>query len=194
MDVWCNEDGVRNEHIRGTTRVTETSEVTEKRLKWYGQIMRREEEHVVGSVRGGNTREKERQTEHRMERRVRERREKINNFAGEQKAVGGDILNELCYLVFNLVECCFFRCFFCCFFWCETRLHVATEPRDEARLNGDDAEDGGEGLERPGGGAQAPVPAGVEVREHRVRLCQRAEHDEDVEQLVTVEEVVAPTG
>ena len=103
-------------------------------------------------------------------------------------------MNELCYLVFNRVECCFFQCFFCCFFWCETRLHVATEPRDEARLNGDDAEDGGEGLERPGGGAQAPVPAGVEVREHRIRLCQRAEHDEDVEQLVTVEEVVAPTG
>ena len=63
MDVRRNEDRVGNEHIRGTTRVMEASEkVTEKRLKWYGQIIRREED-VVRSVRGGNTREKERQTE-----------------------------------------------------------------------------------------------------------------------------------
>ena len=38
-------DRVRNEHIRGTTRVTEASKKdTAKRLKWYGRVLRNEEE------------------------------------------------------------------------------------------------------------------------------------------------------
>ena len=41
-------DKIRNERIRGTTKVGEiTKNVQERRLKWYGQVMRREE-HYVG--------------------------------------------------------------------------------------------------------------------------------------------------
>ena len=41
-------DKIRNEHIRGTTRVVQGSnKITEKRLKWYGHVMRMKEEHIV---------------------------------------------------------------------------------------------------------------------------------------------------
>ena len=41
-------DKIRNERIRGTTKVGEiTKKVEERRLKWYGHVMRREE-HYVG--------------------------------------------------------------------------------------------------------------------------------------------------
>ena len=41
-------DKIRNERIRGTTKVREiTKKVQERRLKWYGHVMRREE-HYVG--------------------------------------------------------------------------------------------------------------------------------------------------
>ena len=41
-------DNIRNERIRGTTKVGEiTKKVHERRLKWYGRVMRREE-HYVG--------------------------------------------------------------------------------------------------------------------------------------------------
>ena len=41
-------DNVRNEHIRGTTRVVQASKkITEKRLKWYGHVRRMKEEHIV---------------------------------------------------------------------------------------------------------------------------------------------------
>ena len=41
-------DNIRNEHIRGTTRVVHTSKkITEKRLKWYGHVRRMKEEHIV---------------------------------------------------------------------------------------------------------------------------------------------------
>ena len=37
-------DKIRNERIRGTTKVGEiTKKVQERRLKWYGHVMRREE-------------------------------------------------------------------------------------------------------------------------------------------------------
>ena len=43
-----NLDKIRNERIRGTTKVGEiTKKVQERRLKWYGHVMRREE-HYVG--------------------------------------------------------------------------------------------------------------------------------------------------
>ena len=41
-------DKFRNERIRGTTKVGEiTKKVQERRLKWYGHVMRREE-HYIG--------------------------------------------------------------------------------------------------------------------------------------------------
>ena len=41
------EDRVRNEYIRGTTGVTEASKkAQEARLRWYGHVMRRDEEYV----------------------------------------------------------------------------------------------------------------------------------------------------
>ena len=41
-------DKIRNERIRGTTKLGEiTKKVQERRLKWYGHVMRREE-HYVG--------------------------------------------------------------------------------------------------------------------------------------------------
>ena len=40
-------DRIRNERIRGTTRVGEISKkVQESRLKWYGHVLRREDEYV----------------------------------------------------------------------------------------------------------------------------------------------------
>ena len=40
-------DRIRNERIRGTTKVGEIAKkVQESRLKWYGHILRREDEHV----------------------------------------------------------------------------------------------------------------------------------------------------
>ena len=41
-------DKIRNEHIRGTTRVVQASKkMTEKRLKWYGHVRRMKDEHIV---------------------------------------------------------------------------------------------------------------------------------------------------
>ena len=41
-------DKIRNEHIRGTTRVVQASKkITEKRLKWYGHVRRMKEECLV---------------------------------------------------------------------------------------------------------------------------------------------------
>ena len=40
-------DRIRNEYVRGTTKVTEVSrKVQEGRLRWFGHMMRREEEYV----------------------------------------------------------------------------------------------------------------------------------------------------
>ena len=40
-------DRIRNERIRGTTKLVEISKkVQESRLKWYGHILRREEEYI----------------------------------------------------------------------------------------------------------------------------------------------------
>ena len=43
------QDNIRNERIRGTTKVGEiTKKVQERRSKWYGHVMRREEYYVGG--------------------------------------------------------------------------------------------------------------------------------------------------
>ena len=42
-------DRIRNERIRGTTKVGEISKkVQESRLKWYGHVLRRESDEYVG--------------------------------------------------------------------------------------------------------------------------------------------------
>ena len=44
-------DRIRNERIRGTTKVVEVSKkAQERRLQWYGHVMRREENHVLRRV------------------------------------------------------------------------------------------------------------------------------------------------
>ena len=41
-------DKIRNEHIRGTTRVVQAAKkITEKWLKWYGHVRRMKGEHIV---------------------------------------------------------------------------------------------------------------------------------------------------
>ena len=46
-------DRIRNERIRGTTKVGDISKkVQESRLKWYGQVLRREDECVGKRVMG----------------------------------------------------------------------------------------------------------------------------------------------
>ena len=42
---------IRNEHIRGTTRVAQASKkITERRLNWYGHVMRRDGENIPRKV------------------------------------------------------------------------------------------------------------------------------------------------
>ena len=79
-------DKIRNEHIRGTTRVAQASKkITERRLNWYGHVMRRDGE----SVEGRYTREKEeRTTENKMERRVSTRFEKYWTESGRGDGTG----------------------------------------------------------------------------------------------------------
>ena len=55
MQLWMcgvtRRDKIRNEHIRGTTRVVqECKKITEKRLKWYGHVRRMKEEHIVRRI------------------------------------------------------------------------------------------------------------------------------------------------
>ena len=46
-------DRIRNERIRGTTKVGEISKkVQESRLKWYGHVLRREDEYIGKRVMG----------------------------------------------------------------------------------------------------------------------------------------------
>ena len=49
-------DKIRNEHVRGTTRVTQASKkITERRLIWYGHVMRRDGEHILRKVLRADT-------------------------------------------------------------------------------------------------------------------------------------------
>ena len=44
-------DKIRSEHIRGTTIVAQASKkITERRLNWYGHVMRRDGEHILRKV------------------------------------------------------------------------------------------------------------------------------------------------
>ena len=44
-------DKITNEHIRETTRVVQASKkITERRLNWYGHVMRRDGEHILRKV------------------------------------------------------------------------------------------------------------------------------------------------
>ena len=45
------EDKIRNEHIRGTTRVAQASKkIIDRILNWYGHVMRRDGEHILRKV------------------------------------------------------------------------------------------------------------------------------------------------
>ena len=85
-------DKIRNEHIRGTTRVAQASKkITERRLNWYGHVMRRSiwRTHSEESVESGYTREKEeRMTENKMERHVSTRSEKYWTESGRGDGQG----------------------------------------------------------------------------------------------------------
>ena len=42
---------IRNKHIRGEQRVAQVfNMIAERRLNWYGQVMRRDEEHILSKV------------------------------------------------------------------------------------------------------------------------------------------------
>ena len=87
-------DKIRNEHIRGTTRMAQASKkITMRRLNWYGHVMRRDGEHIYTeeSVEGGYTRQfqkEERTTENKMERRVSTRFEKYWTESGRGDGQG----------------------------------------------------------------------------------------------------------
>ena len=60
-------DIIRNERIRGTTKVGEISKkVQQSRLKWYGYVLRREEVRSRQESDGGAVEKKERKTEAEM--------------------------------------------------------------------------------------------------------------------------------
>ena len=81
-------DNIRNEHIRGSTRVTQASKkITRGRLSWYGHLLRKyDERHADESVENGYTRVNEdRTTENKMERRAIQRDMKSTGLrAGEE--------------------------------------------------------------------------------------------------------------
>ena len=61
-------DKIRNERIRWTTKVGEiTKKVQERRLKWYGHVMRREEHYVGRRVIGNENYRGEGREEHLRE-------------------------------------------------------------------------------------------------------------------------------
>ena len=60
-----HKDKIRNEHIRGTTQVTQASnKITERRMNWYGHVLRRDEEYMprkeLRTIYQGNGREYDR--------------------------------------------------------------------------------------------------------------------------------------
>ena len=68
-------DKIRKEHVRGSVKVTPvTKKVTEKRLKWYKHVKRKEEGHVLRRMLYApvhiTRKEKETETENQVERLV----------------------------------------------------------------------------------------------------------------------------
>ena len=48
MCAVAKKDKIRNEHVRGSVKVAPvTTKITEKRLKWYRHVKRRDEGHVI---------------------------------------------------------------------------------------------------------------------------------------------------
>ena len=66
-------DKITTGHIRGTTRVAEASEkIMERRLNWYGHVMRRDEEHILRKVlRLDIPEKKDRTTKNKMDMPMR---------------------------------------------------------------------------------------------------------------------------
>ena len=60
-------DKIRNEHIRGTTRVAQDSKRSRRQqLNWYGHVMRRKEEHILRKVLRMDIPGKERQDDRKQ--------------------------------------------------------------------------------------------------------------------------------
>ena len=79
-------DRIRNERIRGTTKVGEISKkVQENRLKWYGHVLRREDEYVGKRVMGVEV-----PGERRRERPKRRWLDSIRNDLSERELSGED--------------------------------------------------------------------------------------------------------
>ena len=65
-------DKIRNEHIRGTTRVAQASKkITERRLNWYGHVMRRDGEHILRKVLRGDIPGKGREDDRKQDGKTR---------------------------------------------------------------------------------------------------------------------------
>ena len=74
-------DKIRNEKIRGSTKVGEVSKVQERRMRWYRHVMRRAEEYAGKSVMVGLR-------ERRSERRnCQERRCTIELHGGDYRPI-----------------------------------------------------------------------------------------------------------
>ena len=79
-------DRIRNERIRGTTKVGEISQtVQESRLRWYGHVLRREDEYVGKRVMGT-----EMPGKRRRERPKRRWLDSIRNDLSERELSGED--------------------------------------------------------------------------------------------------------
>ena len=96
-------DRIRNERIRGTTKVGEISKkVQESRLKWYGHVLRREDEYVGKRVMGMEVPWKR--------RRGRQKRRWLDNINFTRTSVLAsdtlqrycNVISENCNVFFNL--------------------------------------------------------------------------------------------
>ena len=92
-----HKDKIRNEHIRGTTRVTQASKnVTERGFNWCGNVMMRYEEHIVRKVSSTDIRGKRGRPKPRFERCKLMRREKYWTESGQMAAWSRQIISYTC--------------------------------------------------------------------------------------------------
>ena len=102
-------DNIRNEHIRGTTRVVQAStKIAEKRLKWYGHVRRMKGEHIVRRMLDverydtGMVERGQRHKQGRMEKEAKIRFSRTTMKATRLCMMAPKMWNELC----NSVKLC----------------------------------------------------------------------------------------